>query len=157
MGDAPSGDAVTALQVLRRQRRRAQIVQQEFRATMEGVRKAAQKYSREQMVAGIYAIPEDTNKAGEKLWERTHALLEHEKGVLTQPYEVIVTNDLPYAVRRERASASVPRGRKGPGDIHYINPIRETHWRAELVETFRPILMDLLHETQLAILKRTAE
>ena len=146
---------MTALDLIKKQRRRAQIVESEFKATMEGVRKSAQQFSRSRMTTEIYAIPEDTNQNGEKKWTRTHDLLEHERGVLTQPYEVQMQNDLPYAVRRERASAAAPRGRKGRGEVHYINPLRESHWRDELVETFQPLLKDLYRETMLAILRRT--
>lgn len=124
---------------------------------MEGVRKSAQQFSRGRMIAEIYAIPEDTNAKGEKKWQRTRELLEAEKGILSQPYEVRLINDRPYAVRRERASAAAGRGKKARGDVHYINPVRESHWRDELLEAFQPLLMDLYHDTMLAILKRTGD
>ncbi len=147
---------MTSAQVIRRMKARERAVKEEFSATMRGVRTAAEKFCKETMLAEIYAIPEDTNVAGEKKWTRTRNLLNNEKGELTQPYEVQMRNVMPYAVRRERASAAAGRGPKGRGDVHYINPLRESHWRQKMVDVFEPLFPDLLHETLLAILKRTA-
>ena len=126
---------------------RASLVEREFRATARGVRASAQQFCRGKLVEEIYAIPEDMSPTtGKKRWQRTRNLLRNEKAEVTDPFTVVVRNDQPYAVARHEAGKP---GRRA------INPLRESHWRDELVETFRPLLTELYHDTVLAILEGT--
>lgn len=135
--------------------RRARDVEREFRATLRGLGVSAVAFDKMKMIEEIYAIPEDVSpKTGKKKWKRTRDLLKGEKWEPRGLDAIAIVNRVPYAVRRERASGSVPRGKKARGDIHYINPVRESHWRDELVKTFRPLLADLYHDTIQAILAR---
>jgi len=137
----------TAIELAKRYNTRAALVEKEFAQTMRGVRISAQKFCKETMIAEIYAIPEDRTKSGKKKWQRTRRLLNAEKAVLTDPFTVEMINPTPYA--QPRHEAGKPGRRK-------INPLRESHWRDKLVETFRPILADLYEDTMTAILARKA-
>lgn len=135
----------TALELAARYNTRAALIEREFGATMRGVRTAAERYCKETLIAEVYAIPEDRTKSGKKKWTRTRRLLNAEKAVLSDPFTVEVVNATLYAEPRHEAGK--PGRRK-------INPLRESHWRDELLATFRPLLADLCQQTWAAIFAR---
>jgi hypothetical protein len=120
---------------------------------MNGVKISMVKFTRELMTAGIYAIPEDRTKQGKKKWRRTGHLRRSERAEVTDPYTCVLINDAIYAQRREAASGSVSRGKKAKGDVHYVNPLRECHWREEAVKLWDSIKGDLLEATMKAIME----
>jgi hypothetical protein len=88
------------------------------------------------MTTEIYAIPEDVDpKTGRKKWQRTHRLLQGERFVVKNAYQVVITNEAPYA--KPRHEAGKPGHRR-------INPLRESHWRDDLLKTFQPIMREAL-------------
>ena len=135
---------MTAAQIAALHRRRAARVPIEFRKTSNGLKISAVKFTRELMTAEIYAIPEDVRKNGKKKWRRTGHLRRSERAEVTDPYTVRVVNDAKYALPRHEAGK--PGNRK-------INPLRESHWRDELVETFRSVILDAYELTMKAILE----
>jgi hypothetical protein len=138
---------VTAAQVAAAHRRRQQLADREFRATARGIALSALKYTKDRLTATIYAIPEDVSGTGRKKWRRTGNLRRSEKFEIPDPYTVVLVNTAAYAVPRHEAGK--PGRRK-------INPLRISHWRDELVETFRSIVPDLVHQTIQDILRRKA-
>lgn len=148
---------MTPDQIAQAMNRRARDVQTEFRATLRGLGKSAVAFGKMKMIEEIYAIPEDVSpRTGKKKWKRTHDLLRGEKWEPRGLDAIAVVNAVPYAAARHAATASAPRGKKQKGEPSYINPLRESHWRDELVATFRPLLADLYHDTMTAILARKA-
>lgn len=157
---------MTAAQLAALHRKRAEAVPREFSKTMNGVRIAMVKYTKELMTNEIYAIPEDLKKSGiakqkagrkilgsDKKWRRTGHLRRSERGEVTDPYTCVLINDAIYAKRREAASGSVSRGKKAKGEVHYVNPLRECHWREKAKELWESIKGDLLHATMRDILR----
>lgn len=138
---------MTAKQLAAAQKRRAALIDREFRATARGIGLSAVKFCKERLTSTVYAIPEDVSSTGRKKWRRTGNLRRSEQMEVTSPYEVIVVNRAAYAVARHEAGKP---GRRN------INPLRISHWRDVLVETFRPLVADLCHDTIMAILRRKA-
>lgn len=140
---------MTVKQGARRMAARQRAVDREFRQTARGIAISARKFTRDRLTQTVYAIPEDvTPSTGHKKWRRTGALRQGEEWERPDPYTIVIVNRVPYA--RPRHEAGKPGHRN-------INPVRESHWRDELVETFRPIVQDLYHETQLAVLRKTGD
>ncbi len=135
---------MTAAELARLHRRRAARVPIEFRKTSNGLAIAAVKFCREKLTAEVYAIPEDVNKAGKKKWRRTGHLRRSERAEVVDPYTVRVVNDAAYAEPRHEAGKP---GRRN------INPLRVSHWRDELMETFRSVLLDAYEVTIQSILR----
>lgn len=127
--------------------RRASDVEREFRQTLRGVGDSAVAFDKMKMLEEIYAIPEDRTKAGKKRWTRTRNLLKAEKWEPRGLDAIAIINKMPYAKARHEA---------GKAGARPINPLRESHWRDELVKVFRPLLADLYHDTIKAILARKA-
>jgi hypothetical protein len=138
----------TAEQLANVMRRRQALVEKEFRASSRGLAISAQRFARDVMTREIYAIPEDRTKSGKKKWRRTKLLLRSEKATVPDAYTVVLDNTAKY---------SVPRHEAGKPGARRINPLRVSHWRDELVKTFRPIVLDVRHETVLAILRAAGE
>ena len=138
---------MTAAQLAAVNRRRAQIVRTEMRKSLRGLGSSMVAYCRERLTEEIYAIPEDVTSTGKKKWKRTRQLLKGEQYELREPDSVAVINKTPYAEPRHEAGK--PGHRK-------INPLRVSHWRDELVTTFRPIVTDVARLTLQAIIRRGA-
>ena len=111
---------------------RAKRVETEFRKTMRDIGQSAVSLTKQLMTEEIYAIPEDVNpRTGKKRWKRTGTLRRNEKFEVRGLYEVAIVNATPYAIPRHEAGK--PGARK-------INPVRESHWRDELLEKFGSFL-----------------
>jgi hypothetical protein len=136
---------VTAQQLAAKMRARAAAVEPEFAKTTKGLAADALGYSRRLITEQIYALDVDRTKAGKKKWKRTGFLRRGERAETPDAYTVKLVNDAGYALFRHEAGK--PGRRK-------INPARVSHWRDELLETFRPILADAYRLTVQAILKR---
>ncbi len=97
---------------------RAGRVQPEIRLLVQRTGKRILKVSKEHMKAQIYAIPEDTTKAGKKKWTRTRKLINAE-GLVYAPdgSAVTLTNPMVYARSRHELGRD---GRKTK---------RPAHWR----------------------------
>lgn len=140
----------------------AAALEREFGATIRGVAVSALAFTKKLMTEQIYAIPEDRTRKGEarfqtalgsgkrfqarkgdRKWVRTGHLRRSEKFEIRGPYQVDIVNTAAYAEPRHEAGK--PGRRK-------INPLRASHWRDELVETFGPIMLDLYSQTIEAIL-----
>jgi hypothetical protein len=136
---------MTAAEVTAAHRRRQQLADREFRATARAIGLSAVKFCKEKLTSTVYAIPEDVSSTGRKLWRRTGNLRRSEKMEIPDPYTVNIINTAAYALPRHEAGK--PGRRK-------INPLRIVHWRDELVEAFRPLVADLVHQTVQDILGR---
>lgn len=137
---------MNAEQFARQMARRQRLFDTEFRKTMRGIGISARTYCRELLTNEIYALPEDVNpKTGKKKWTRTRKLIEGEKYEVRGPYEVAIVNATPYGVARHEAGKP---GRRS------INPLRVSHWRDELVKTFRSIVVDAIQLTLRDIYRR---
>ena len=132
----------TAEQIAELMLKRRNLVEKEFRHSSNAIAKSVIKFSKEKL-SELYAIPEDRYKNGKKKWRRTGALRRAERVEVPDPYTVRVVNDINYA--QPRHEAGKPNHRK-------INPLRENHWRDELAETFRPIVLDVRRQTLIDIL-----
>lgn len=126
------------------QKRRADF-DREFMASSRGLATSMVRFDKEKMTEEIYSLPEDRTAKGKKKWRRTGALRRAERFEVPDPYTILIINDMNYAEPRHEAGKPSRRG---------INPLRESHWRDELVETFRPIVLDVRRETLLAILRQ---
>jgi hypothetical protein len=138
---------MTAAELAARHRRRAAAVPREFQKTMNGVKISMVKFTKELMTTEIYAIPEDLTEKGKKKWRRTGHLRRSERAEVTDPYTCVLINDAIYARRREAASGSAGRGKKTGDAVHYVNPLRECHWREKAKELWESIKEDLWHAT----------
>jgi hypothetical protein len=135
---------MTSSQAARAYGARAAKVEREFRKTANGLKVSLERFSRERLTAGVYAIPEDISpRTGKKRWHRTHTLLRAEHAEVRDPYTVVLINTTPYALPRHEAGN--PGARK-------INPVRESHWRDEVSATFRSVVLDLQELTVRKIL-----
>ena len=124
---------MTAAQLARRMRRRQQLVEREFQKTSQGLAISAVRFCKEKLTEEVYAVPEDTTKAGKKKWRRTGHLRRSERAEVRDPYTVVVINDAVYAE---------PRHEAGKPGRRRINPNRESHWRDELAKTFAEVTKD---------------
>lgn len=136
---------MTARQLAAKMRARASAIEPEFRKTTNGLAIAALRFCKERITAEIYALDVDRAKSGKKKWKRTGLLRRAERVEVPNAYTARVVNDASYALYRHEAGK--PGRRK-------INPLRESHWRDELIETFRPIIADAYRLTVQAILRR---
>ena len=126
--------------------RRASLVESEFKKTSNGLGLSAVKFDKELMTTEIYAIPEDVSpRTGRKRWRRTGQLRRAERFVLKDAFTVRVLNDQRYAR---------PRHEAGKAGHRAINPLRESHWRDELLKTFRSVCRDAWRATVLVILRK---
>lgn len=124
--------------------KRADLVEREFRASTQAVAVSALRFSKEKL-SELYAIPEDVSlRTGKKRWRRTGHLRRAERADVLNSYACAIVNDAVYAG---------PRHEAGKPGHRRIDPVRENHWRDELVETFRPIVLEVRRETVLALLK----
>jgi hypothetical protein len=124
--------------------KRAALVEREFAVSTRGIAVSALRFSKEKM-SELYAIPEDVNpRTGKKRWRRTGHLRRSEQVEVRNAYVCAVINTAAYAE---------PRHEAGKPGRRRINPVRENHWRDELVTTFRPILIDLRRQSVLDLLK----
>ena len=136
---------MTAQQIATRMRRRADLVEPEFRKSSQGLAKSAVAFTKMKMTTDIYAIPEDVHpKTGEKLWRRTGHLRRSERAELEDAYTILMINDAAY---------SEPRHEAGKPNRRSIDKLRISHWRDDLEEAFAPIIQDVYHATVLDILK----
>lgn len=135
---------MNARQLADRMKRRAEAVEREFRASSQGLAVSAVKFTKERMTEEIYSVPEDRRKNGKKAWRRTGHLRRSERAEVPNAYTVRVVNSAVYALPRHEAGK--------PGHRN-INPARVSHWRDELLETFRPIVLDVRRQTVLDLLK----
>ncbi len=135
---------MTAAELARAHRKRAALVEKEFRKTSNGLAVSVVKFTRELMTKEIYAIPVDKTKAGKPKWRRTGNLRRSERAEVVDAYTVRVVNDASYALPRHEAGK--PTGRN-------INPLRISHWRDELLKTFQPLMLDLYSLTVKKILE----
>lgn len=135
---------MTAAQVARRMKQREALVEREFRASSRGLAISAVKFAKEKLTQEVYAIPEAVTKGGKKKWRRTGHLRRSERYELQDAYTVLIKNGANYALPRHEAGK--PGHRK-------IDPVRESHWRDELVTVFAPIVLDVQASTLEAILK----
>src|SRR5690349_18079912 len=94
---------MTAAQLAAAQKRRAALIDREFRATARGIGVSALKFCKERLTSTVYAIPEDVGPSGKKLWRRTGNLRRSEKMEVRSPYEVVVVNTAAYALPRHEA------------------------------------------------------
>jgi hypothetical protein len=156
----PGEHAVTAKQVAAAQRRRAALVDREFKATCRGIAISAIKFVKERLTATVYAIPEDVDENGEKLWVRTGHLRRSEKPEFPNSYTVVIVNKAPYAKARhdygkpETHEQKAKREAKGKKEPRRFNPARVSHWHDDLEAVFRPLVPDLYRQTVEDILRR---
>jgi hypothetical protein len=136
---------MTAQQLAAKMRARAAAVEPEFRKTTRGLAVQALAFCRQKITEQIYALAIDVTKSGKKKWKRTGALRRGERVEVIDAYTMRMVNDASYALYRHEAGK--PGRRK-------INPGRESHWRDEMVATFREILLDAYRLTVRDILKR---
>ena len=137
---------MTGQELARQYQRRAAAVPREFRKTMRGLGSSAVHFTKEKLTEEVYSVPEDIDpRTGQKKWKRTHRLLKGEKYEVRGDFEVAIVNTVPYA--RPRHDAGKPGHRK-------INPLRESHWRDELVKTFQPLLLDIAQATMRDVLEK---
>lgn len=136
---------MTAQQIARKLAGMGAAVPAEFRKTARGLGISAVRFTREKMTSEIYAIPPDTTAAGKPKWRRTGHLRRSERYEVRSPYVVAIVNDAAY---------SEPRHEAGKPGRRAINPIRRSHWRDELLKTFRPIVLEANRQTLLALLRR---
>lgn len=134
----------TAAQLAEVWKRRQSLVEREFRQSSRALGISARAYSRQLMTEQIYALPEDRTKAGKKKWRRTGKLRRGETYRVEGLGTVIIENNVPYAE---------PRHEAGKPGRRPINPARESHWREELLEVFRPIVLDVRRSTIQDILR----
>ncbi len=113
--------------------RGAEAVPREILRASEHIGEVALTLSRQLMEQEIYAIPEDTTRAGKKKWVRTGRLIASEAFDRSELPDVIITNETPYAEPRHEAGK--PGRRK-------INPIRESHWQDEMFARLAPFAHD---------------
>lgn len=122
-------------------RRRAKldkVLRQEARA----IGLSALKFTKDHMTQTIYAIPEDRTRKGKKKWRRTGNLRRSEKFEVREGGLVVAIVNT--------ASYSVPRHEAGKPGHRNINPLRVSHWRDAMLETFQP---SVLPEWQAAVQK----
>lgn len=137
--------ALTAQQLAHRMKRRADLVEKEFRKTSNGLAISAVRFTKEKLTSEVYAIPEDVTRRGKKKWRRTGHLRRSERAEVRDAFTVVLVNDAKYALPRHEAGK--------PGHRN-INPLRESHWRDDLLATFRTITQDAWHSTVLDLLRR---
>ena len=155
---------MTAEQVARKMKKRADLVAKEFTQTTRGVGVSALAFAKQKMTEEIYAVPEDLSASGrkrqasaqargkkftavgkDKAWRRTGHLRRSEKFEVRDAYTVAIVNTAAYALPRHEAGK--------PGHRN-INPARISHWHDDLKEAFNEgLLRDLYHQTVVDILK----
>ncbi|HEV8176114.1 MAG TPA: hypothetical protein VGP44_00355 [Gemmatimonadales bacterium] len=135
---------MTARQLAQKMKQREKLVEREFLASSKGLARSLLPYSKNLLTTEIYALPEDLTRAGKKKWRRTGHLRRSERVEVRTPYVVALVNDAAYAEPRHEAGK--------PGRRH-INPLRVSHWRDQVRETFASVVLDLRHETVQAILR----
>ena len=135
---------MTAEQLARKYARRAEMVRTEFRKTARGLGISALRFTKQKLTELIYGLPVPKRKSGKPEWRRTGHLRRSERWELVDDYTVRIINDASYAVPRHEA------GKPGRRRVRY-----PAHWRDELVETFRPIVLEAYQITVRDILKRS--
>ena len=144
---------MTARDLANRMQKRADTVEAAFLQSSRGLATSAVAYTKQRMTEEIYSVPEDTvlrrpRSGGRprvvKLWRRTGHLRRSEQALVPNAYTVRVVNTAAYAEPRHEAGKP---GRRN------INPARVSHWRDDLIKTFRPIVLDVRRQTVLDLLK----
>ena len=106
---------------------------------------SALKYTKDHMTRTIYAIPEERTKKGKKKWRRTGNLRRSEKmEVRENGFVVAIVNTATY---------SVPRHEAGKPGARNINPLRISHWRDDMLETFSESVLPEWRQAVLDVLR----
>lgn len=135
---------MTAAQLAAKMRSRAAAIEPEFRKTTNGLAIVALRFCRMKLTELIYSndIPRRP-RSGKPMWRRTGNLRRSERAEVRDAYTAAIINDAIYALPRHEMGKPGHRKTQFPA-----------HWRDDLRETFRPILLDAYRLTVQAILKR---
>jgi hypothetical protein len=117
------------------------VLRQEARA----IGLSALNFTRQRLTETVYAIPEDRTKKGKKKWRRTGNLRRSEKFDIREGGLVVAIVNT--------ASYSVPRHEAGKPGHRNINPLRISHWRDDLLETFQPSVLPEWRDAVLKVLR----
>jgi len=134
---------MTARELAAKMRARARAVEPEFRKTTRSLGIIAVTFTRERMDADIYDQPIPRSATGRPLWQRTGKLRRGEKSEVLDAYTVRIVNDASYAEPRHEA------GKPGRRKTRY-----PAHWRDDLEQAFRTVIVDAYRLTWEAILRR---